>query len=125
MKNLAGTSEVAIRDATSKDDGAVAYLIHGFPSPEAIGIAGGRGRAAALGLALFGAGLGCSAGDETYLATLSGETVGVLLGRCAAVNFPIPALAVPALLRCIFGLYNLSELPMAFVTIATSFRSMW
>jgi ribosomal protein S18 acetylase RimI-like enzyme len=105
------TPQVSIRDATRKDDGDVARLIHGFPSPETTGIAGGSERAVELGLTLFSAGVGRSAQDETYLAILEGEPVGVLLGRCAGGNFPIPVLAVPKLLWCVFRLYSLAELP--------------
>ena len=77
------TPQVSIREATPKDDRDVARLIHGFPSPETTGIAGGPERAVDLGLTLFSAGVGRSAHDETYLATLAGQPVGVLLGRCA------------------------------------------
>ena len=105
------TPEVTMRKATPKDDGDVARLIHGYPSPEATGIAGGSERAADLGLTLFGAGVGRSAHDETYLASLAGQPVGVLLGRCAGGNFPIPARALPMLFRSVLRLYSLRELP--------------
>jgi ribosomal protein S18 acetylase RimI-like enzyme len=106
-----GAADVRIRNATPRDDEDVARLIHGAPSREASGIAGGAERATQLGVALFRAGLGRTPHDETYLATLGGRPVGVLLGRRTGGNFPIPARAVPTLLRCVLRLYSLGELP--------------
>jgi ribosomal protein S18 acetylase RimI-like enzyme len=104
-------THVSIRNATPGDDEDVAQLIYGSPSPEASGIAGGAERAIQLGLALFRARIGRTPNDETYLATLGGRSVGVLLGRHAGGNFPIPARSFPTLVLCILRLYSIRELP--------------
>ncbi|MEB2345506.1 MAG: GNAT family N-acetyltransferase [Deltaproteobacteria bacterium] len=101
----------SIRNGTPEDDGDVARLVYGHPSPEASGLAGGAERATQLGLALFRAGIGRTPDDEIYLATLGGRPVGVLLGRGGESRSPISLRAGAALFRSALRLYAPWEIP--------------